>query len=114
MAVGEDSLTFDVAESDDYAWVWFATMTQTATAVTASRFPNYYGRVSHKFAPLTAMISSTPVSRAFVCQQSWRDPAVIRQANILLGADRGAAWKNINRSRVALLRAFKEAYEEQS
>ena len=96
MAAGEDGLTLDVAESDDCVQVGFATMTQTAAAVTASGFPNHYDRVNQKFAPLTAVISPTPISRDVVCQQSWRDPAVIRQANILLGADRAAAWKNIN------------------
>ncbi|MCJ1424745.1 hypothetical protein MMC29_002633 [Sticta canariensis] len=88
VAVGEDGLTLEVAETDDYEQVGFATMTQKATAVIASGFLDHYGRNSDKLAPSTAVISPTPLGRAIVCQQSWRNLAVIRHADILLGLDR--------------------------
>lgn len=113
VAVAEDGSTLDVEESDTYEQVGFAHLTHTATAVTASGFPNHYGRPGDRFGPATSVIAPTPVGRALVCQQSWRDPAVARQANLLLGPDREAAWELIWRSRVALLRLFKEAYREQ-
>lgn len=61
VAVEEDGLTLDVAESDDYAQVKFATLIQTTTAVTPSGFPNHYGRISDRFGPSTAVISPTAV-----------------------------------------------------
>lgn len=112
VAVSEDDKTLDVEECDTYADVSKAYMTRTPPQSTSSGL-GYHYRAPIMFSASVTIPAPCPVGQAVVCQQPWNDPDVVKQAVELLGEDRDAALKTIRRSRVALLKAFKTAYQKQ-
>lgn len=62
VAIADDETTLDLEECDSYEQVGFAHLAHTATGITASGFPNHYGRPGDRFGPSTAVISPTALS----------------------------------------------------
>lgn len=113
MGVESDGSTLDTAESGSWDQLCIAHARQTAPYSSPSGHPNMFGAIPHRFAPATRLTLDSAVSQALVCGRHWDDPAVIQEANLLLGPDRAAASCLINKVRMQGLRVFKARYQEQ-
>lgn len=110
VGLNEDGRTLDTEESETWGELAAAHTSQTAPRKTPSGLSNKYGPIPYKFPPSTQLSIESPVSKALVCAATWEDPVVQVHANILLGADRAAAWAAIQQQRVGGLRAFRRAF----
>lgn len=106
----EDRMTLDTAESDTWAELAIAHLTQSAPKSSPSGHPNMYGRIPYRFPAATQLFLDTPISNALMCRTLWDDPSVVAQAKVLLGVDRGAAQAEVARYRAKALMEFKRAY----
>ena len=113
MGVQPDGKTLDTVESGTWDQLCIAHARQTAPFSSPSGHPNMFGTIPHRFAPATRLNLDSAVSQALVCGRHWDDPTVIQEANLLLGSDRAAARRLINRARIQGLRVFKARYREQ-
>jgi hypothetical protein len=109
-----DGKTLDTVESGTWDQLCLAHARQEAPFSSPSGHPNLYGAIPHRFAAATKLNLDSAVSQALVCGRRWDDPAVIHEANLLLGPDRAAARRRINSVRIQGLRMFKARYREQA
>ena len=105
--------TLDVKECDDWDSLCRSHMHHVAPKNSPSGHPNRYGKLVQKFPFSTQFLPCSKVGQALVCRLPWDDPGVMDEASQLLGPDRTAAWQIIQRCRLASLRAFKQAYQQQ-
>lgn len=114
VGVGEDGKSLDTAESGTWEDLCLAHTGQRAPFSSPSGHPNMYGAIPHRFTPATRLCLESAVSQALVCARPWDDPAVVREANVLLGPDRDQARLCIQRARIQALQMYKVAYERQA
>ncbi|KAI4137511.1 MAG: hypothetical protein L6R39_007243 [Caloplaca ligustica] len=108
-----DGKSLDNPESGNWNDLCVAHMRQERPPNTPSGHPNMYGAIPHRFPPATRLNLESPVSQALVCARAWDDPAVVQEANFLLGSDRVSARQHINQARLRALRAYKVAFKKQ-
>ena len=105
--------TFDVEECDNWDSLCRLHMHHVAPKNSLSGHSNRYGKLVQKFPFSTQLLPCSKVGQALVCCLPWDDSGVMDEASQLLGPDRTAAWQIIQRCRLASLRAFKQAYQQQ-
>lgn len=112
VGVRADGETLDNRESDTWSTIAKCHIKQEAPKLTPSGLPNRFGPIPFRFPASVSLNIDNPVSQALVCKMAWDDPVVQAYANLLLGADRLAAQKEIIAVRVQALRAFRLAFDQ--
>lgn len=110
VGVGDDGVSVDNEESDQWIDIAKSHLTQEAPSLTPSGLGNRYGAIPYRFPPATQLNLQRPISNAIVCKTTWRDPMVLAQANTLMGHDRSRALKVIAEHRYMALKCFKAAF----
>lgn len=114
VGVEQDGRSLDTSESGTWNDLCIAHTRQEAPHSSPSGHPNMYGAIPHRFAPACRLSLETPVSQALVCVRTWDDPAVINEANMLLGQNRRAVHLHISRARMQDLRMYKATFKAQA
>ncbi|KAF8453402.1 hypothetical protein BDZ91DRAFT_808010 [Kalaharituber pfeilii] len=108
VGIQDDHETLDVPESGSWTTVAAAHRDLMATNGTPSGQINIHGYPTHRFPAAVALRHISALSDALIGQRRWDDPAVLIEADLVLGENENDAWDFVNSCRHRMIRAYKQ------